>query len=116
MLLGDAVNASGNFALEDLFPDDFVTGIVEDVYSEELADAGVEGIEMQGNDMIWQRVKRFMEETGIEIDKIQFSEGLHSKLSSMEDISELPEETKKKAIRLFRKIRNTFGREETESS
>lgn len=116
MLLGDAVNASGNFELEDLFPEDFVTDIVKEVYSEKLVNAGVTEITLQGSDMIWQKVKRFMARHDIEIDKMLFAERLHRKLSSMEDISELPEETKEKAIRLFRKIRNTFNEEKTESS
>ena len=116
MLLGDAVNVSGDFALEDLFPENFVTDIVKEVYSKELADAGIEEIKLKGKDILWRRIKRFMEEQNIEIDKLLIAKRLQKKVSTMENISELPEETKEKAIRLFQKIRNTFGKKDTESS
>ena len=108
ILLGDAVGASGDFALEDLFPDDFITEIVKDAYNKELAIAGVNEITLQGEDMLWKRIERFMEEIGIEITKGPIATQLRKKLSNMKDTSELPEDTRSKAIKLFEKIRSAF--------
>ena len=53
-----------------------------------------------------------MEGKGIEINKGPIAKLLRNRLSNMKDISELPEETKEKAIKLFQKIRNAFGKQE----
>lgn len=112
ILLGDAVDACGDFALEDLFPEDFITDIVKEAYNKQLAAADVDEITLQGEDIIWQKIKRFMEGKGIEINKGPIAKLLRNRLSNMKDISELPEETKEKAIKLFQKIRNAFGKQE----
>lgn len=110
ILLGDAICASDDFALEDLFPEKFITEIVKDVYKKQLAAADVNEITLQGGGIIWQKIKRFMEEKGIEkINKGPFAKRLRNKLSDMNDISELPDETKEKSIKLFEVIRSSFG-------
>lgn len=116
ILLGDAVDACGDFAIEDLFPENFIVGIVKDAYSKQLANAGVEAITLQGNDMLWKRIERFMKEKDIEINKGPLATRLQKTLSKMEDISELPEETRNKAIKLFREIRSALGEQEAEPS
>ena len=117
VLLGNAVGASSDFALEDLFPDDFITDIVKEFYSDKLASAGVEEIVLQGEDILWRKIERFMEKNGIEgVNKGPIAKRLRNKLSNMEDASELPDGTKDKAIKLFQTIREALGEEETESS
>lgn len=68
-MLGDAVGASGDFALEDLSLENFITDIVMDVYKKELTAADVNEIILQGEDILWQRIKRFMEGNDIKINK-----------------------------------------------
>ena len=116
ILLGDAVDASGDFELEDLFPEKFITDIVKEAYTKQLAAADVDEITLQGEGMLWRRIEHFMEENKIEINKGPVAKRLRNKLSNMNDLSELPEETKEKAIKLFQSIRKAFGEEETESS
>lgn len=108
ILLGEAVEASGDFALEDLFPEDFITEIVKEVYGKELTLQNVDEITLQGEDILWKRIERFMEEKGIEINKGPIATRLRKKLSSMKDASGLPEETRDKAIKLFQAIRSAF--------
>ena len=110
LLLGNAVGACGDFALEDLFPENFITDIVKKVYSKQLAASGVDEITLQGEDILWRKIKRFMEDHGIEgINKGPIAKELRNKLSDMKNVSELPEGTKEKAIKLFQEIRNAFG-------
>ena len=112
MLLGNAVDASGDFALEDLFPEEFIVDIVKEVYKRELAAADVDEITLQGEGILWQKIKRFMKDKGIKINKGPIAKRLRNKLSSMKDISELPPETKENAIKLFQEIRKAFGEKE----
>ena len=116
LLLGEVVGGSGEFAIEDLFPEDFIMDLVKDAYSKELAIADVHEIVLQGNGMLWKRIVRFMREKGIKINKGPIATRLRKKLSNMKDASELPGETRCKAIKLFKAIRSAFGEGETESS
>ena len=110
LLLGNAVGACGDFALEDLFPENFITDIVKEVYSGQLVAAGVDEITLLGEDTLWRKIKHFMEDRGIEgINKGPIAKQLRNKLSDMKDVSELPEGTKEKAVKLFQEIRNAFG-------
>ena len=113
ILLGDAVGTSGDFALEDLFPENFITDIVKETYTKQLAAADVNEITIQGEDILWRRIERFMKENGIKVNKGPVAKRLRKKLSDMNDISELPPETQEKAIKLFQTIRNAFGETET---
>ena len=108
-MLGDAIGASGDFELEDLFSHDFIIDIVKEVYSKQLANAEVDEIVLQGEGMLWKRIEGFMKEKGIKINKGTLAKRLRKKLSGMEDASELPDETKEKAIKLFQVIRNALG-------
>lgn len=111
ILLGDAVGAEGDFALEDLFPDDFITDIVKEVYSKELVSSGVDNITLHGEDMLWKRIERFMTKKEIKITKGAIATRWRKKLSDMKDFNELPKETQGKTIKLFDVIRDAFAEE-----
>ena len=93
ILLGDAVEIDGDFALEDLFPEQFIVDIVKDAYGKQLAIAEVDEIEPRGEGILWKRIERFMNEKGIQINKGPIATRLRKKLSSMENVSKLPEGT-----------------------
>ena len=116
ILLGDAVEIDGDFALEDLFPEQFIVDIVKDAYGKQLAIAEVDEIEPRGEGILWKRIERFMNEKGIQINKGPIATRLRKKLSSMENVSKLPEGTQDKAIKLFDKIRSAFHEGDTQSS
>ena len=97
-------------------PENFITDIVKETYTKRLAAADVNEITLQGEDILWRRVERFMKENGIEINKGPVAKRLRKKLSDMNDMSELPPETQEKAIKLFQTIRNAFGETETKIS
>ena len=113
ILLGEAVGACGDFALEDLFAENFIIDIVKEAYNRQLAAEDVDEITLQGDGIIWQRIKRFMKGKGIEkINKGPFAKRLWNKLSDMNDVSELPEGTEEKVTKLFQEIRKAFGEQE----
>ena len=90
--------------------------IVKDAYGEQLAIAEVDEIEPRGEGILWKRIERFMNEKGIQINKGPIATRLRKKLSSMENVSKLPEGTQDKAIKLFDKIRSAFHEGDTQSS
>ena len=108
ILLGDAVEASRDFALEDLFPEKFVTDIVKEAYGRQLELADVNEIELEGEDILWKKIERFMKKSKIEITKGTIAKRLRKKLSNMKNASELPSETREMAIKLFQAIRGAF--------
>lgn len=108
ILLGDAVDASGDFALEDLFPVEFITAIVQEAYEKKLKLADVNEIELVGEGILWKRIERFMRKNKIKITKGSIATRLRKKLSNMKDASELPPETQEMAIKLFQEIRDAF--------
>ena len=113
ILLGEAVGTSGDFALEDLFPEVFIIDIVEEFYRKDLELKGIDKITLQGKDMLWKRIERFMTEQDIKINKGPIAKRLRKKLSIMKDASELPDETKEKAIKLFQAIRDALDEGES---
>lgn len=111
ILLGDAVGASGDFALEDLFPMEFYMESVQETYP------NLNEITLQGEDVLWNRVKRALEDEGIKNpNKGSVAKRLRKRLSGMKGSGELPPETKEKAIKLFQTIRKALGEENTETS
>ena len=116
IMLGEAVGASGDFALEDLFPENFIIDFVKDAYKRQLAAADIDEILLDGKEILWRRIERFMGEHGIEINKGPIAKRLQNKLSKMKDTSELPDETREQAIKLFQAIRSAFGEADSEFS
>ena len=75
----------------------------------QLAAAEIDEITLQGKDILWKRIEHFMEAQEIKITKGAIATRWRNKLSNMQDTSDLPDETKEKAIKLFQKIREAFG-------
>ena len=116
ILLGDTVDADGDFELEDLFPENFMKEIVKETYSRELANADVDEITLQGEGMVWDRIESFLKEKGIKANKGSIAKRLRKKLNNMNDGSGGLDQTKEKAIKLFQTIRNAFDEEESKTS
>ena len=116
ILLGDVVGACRDFALEDFFPDNFYIDAVEEFYSKELKDKGISGITLQGKDMLSKRVERFMKDNKIKFNKGSIAKRLARKINGMKDSSELPHETRERAIKLFQEIRGDLQGKKTRKS
>ena len=112
ILLGDAFDVSGDLAIEDLFPENFMQEIIKETYSKELADTDVDKILLPDDSMMINRINGFLKQRKIQSNNGSISKRLRDKLSSMKDISDLPQETKENAIKLFQEIRIAFGEKE----
>ena len=71
--------------------------------------AEIDEIVLEDEGMLWNRIEGFMKDKGIKINKGTLAKQLRQKLNGMEDASELSNETKEKAIKLFQKIREAFS-------
>ena len=117
IMLGNAVDVEGDFELEDLFPEDFYLESVKKTYPNQLKGQSINDINLPGEGMLWKKVVGFLKKNGIgEPNKRSVAQHLRKKLIQMKDASELPQETQKKARKLFKAIRKELGEEETNSS
>ena len=67
--------------------------------------------------MLWKKVEGALKKEGIKKpNKGSVAKRLAGRLSKMKDVSELPPETKERAIKLFQTIRKAFGEAESTSS
>lgn len=111
ILLGDAVGVKGDFALEDLFTEEFYMECVKETYPE------ADGITLQTQGTLWKRVEKALKDEGIEKpNKESISKRLRRKLSRIENISELHAETRKKTIMFFQTMGKAFEKIKPKSS
>ena len=93
--LGEIVGASGReFAIEDIFPEDFYLERVKRAYKKQLAAVGAKTIELVGDDQLVKRVGRAMEAFGIKFNKGSVAKLIRADLSRMKEVSELPDQTR----------------------
>ena len=99
--LGEVVGATAKeFSIEDLFPDDFYLGRVQEVYQRDLLAAGVTDLTLVGDGQLCKRVERALAAHGIAFNKGSVAKRLRRDLSRMKDASELPTTTKACAAKL----------------
>jgi predicted ATP-dependent endonuclease of OLD family len=114
--LGEIMDTKGReFAIEDIFPEEYFLERVKRVYNKQIAAAGAESIKLTGDDQLVKRVERAMENIGITYNKGSVAKIIRSELSRMKDISELPEETRTMSSILINAIIKSFP-DEPESS
>ena len=105
IMLGEAVGACHDFALEDLFTEEFYIEAIWEAYGEKLKAKGISEVKLQGGGMLWKRVERFMSKNKIKkINKGPIAKRLASRISGMKNSSKLPCETRDYTIALFEKI------------
>ena len=63
VMLGEAVGVTHDFELEDLFPEEFYIEFVKEVYKTDLIVRDVSEINLQGEGMLWTKVKAFFGKT-----------------------------------------------------
>ena len=108
--LGPAAGTtSGNFAIEDMFPDEFYLTAVEEVYKNQLNLAGVPKLKLTGTDMLAKRVERALAEHEISFNRGSVAKIIRRRLTQMKTRDDLPPTTLGKARSLFGAIRKGFG-------
>ncbi len=110
--LGNIVGTeSGEFAIEDLFPEEFYLEMVEQVYGKQLKLANIttSKLRLKGNDQLVKRVERALANAGFEgFNKGSVAKALRLAISKMKDLQELPEETRTRAQTLIETINNAM--------
>ncbi|HYT91536.1 MAG TPA: AAA family ATPase [Gemmataceae bacterium] len=102
LTVGECVGVTDrDFAIEDLFPEDFYVALVEDVYKRQLQAAGVTTFTLPPGGLLCKRVERGLEAHGIPFNKGSVAKVLRSKLSHAESLDALPEETRDLARKLI---------------
>jgi predicted ATP-dependent endonuclease of OLD family len=96
------------FAIEDMFPEDYYRKAVEETYSKPLAVAGVTTLTLKGSDMVVKRVERAFEALGIVFNKGSVAKRLRHRLSQMKTTSDLPPDTLTRARELIKSINAAF--------
>lgn len=105
LCLGDVVGVTeGQFAIEDLFPDDFYLDRVKEVYAKQLAAAEDQTLTLSGSDQLCKRVERALAGKGIPYNKGSVAKRIRRDITQMKDASELPPETKERAIQVFERL------------
>lgn len=111
--LGETIGVSKEFSIEDIFPDDFYLGFVNQVYEKQLKAFAVKKLKLQGNDQLSKRVERALAEHKIPFNKGSVAKKLRRALSEMKSISDLPEETQERAKLLITSINAVFSKAES---
>lgn len=111
--LGECLGKTGQeFAIEDLFPEDWYVERVKQAYARQLSAAGVQNLHLTGNDQLCKRVERALKSSGITFNKGSVAKVIRSDLSRMPNASELPQSTRDMAKTLFSKILEIMPAEE----
>lgn len=92
------------FAIEDLFPDEFYLKFVGEQYAKELQVAGVDKLELKGDDQLSKRVDRALRELGIKFEKSEIALRIRDALGRMESADELPSGTLEMTEKLVRSL------------
>jgi predicted ATP-dependent endonuclease of OLD family len=107
--IGSAVGLQNReFAIEDMFPEDYYRTAVEEVYKKQLAAAGVASLTLKGSDMVVKRVERAFVDVGITFNKGSVAKRLRQRLSHTKAANELPADTLTRARDLIKSINNAF--------
>lgn len=103
--LGECVGEDGReFSVEDLFPDEYYIEKVRIVYQKQLSASGCPSLEIRGDGQLCKRVERVMEKCSIKFNKGSVAKTIRTDLAAMKDASDLPEQTRKMAKKLFERI------------
>lgn len=92
------------FAIEDLFPQEFYLERVKAVYKKELTAAAVTDIKLTGGDQLCKRVERALGDEKIRFNKGSVAKRIRADLARMESMKQLPQTTKEMVAKLFAAI------------
>jgi energy-coupling factor transporter ATP-binding protein EcfA2 len=101
LLLGSAVGAGGDFAIEDMFPDAYYLQKATEAHKDKLAAIHESAIPLVGGGLLVDRVQRGCEKIGISFNKGSVAKLIRRDLSKMQKASELDPHTFQSAEKLF---------------
>lgn len=107
ILLAEAVGLGRNidFAIEDIFPEDYYLEKVKEVYGKQIASASKGEIKLQGGGLLCDRVERALKDYGInQFNKGSVAKRIRSSIRQMKSLDDLPADAKDKAIKVISTI------------
>ncbi len=104
-----AESKADEFAIEDLFTDDFYLECVQKAYGKQITNAGQKKLKLVGKGMICKRVERALNDLGIKFNKGSVAKIIRKRLVTMAEIDELPEVTREYSRKLVGAINASFG-------
>lgn len=109
--IGEVVEATAKeFAVEDLFPDEFYLARVKEVYAKQLTAAGAPAdLKLVGTGQLCKRVERALAEHGIAFNKGSVAKRIRRDLASMQDVSVLPQVTLERAEKLVKALTDALA-------
>lgn len=109
VLLGEAVGATtGDFEIEDVFPESYYKRMAEESHKTKLARVKETDIPLVGTGMIADRISRGCQKIGIAFNKGSVAKIIRRDLSKMQDLSALDPQTVQKMEKLFQKLAPLF--------
>jgi predicted ATPase len=111
VMLADAVGKPDeqDFAIEDIFPEDFYVKKATEVYDKRLKTLGGKKFKLKKGGLLCDRVERAMEEIGIDnFNKGSVAKRIKIALIKMKSVDELPSGTKEKAQAIIQSITDAF--------
>ncbi len=109
--LGQAagLNKDADFAIEDIFTENFYLQKVNEVYGEQIKASGVNILTLKANGLLFDRVEQALKDCGIEsFDRSLVLKRIRLAIVSMKSTGELPKETREKAEQVVQAIVNAF--------
>jgi hypothetical protein len=104
----DAVAASGDFAMEDMFPEEYYLSMANESHREKLKAAHQTNIRLVGKGLLVDRVARGCEQIGMAFNKGSVAKLIRRELSKVDDLAKLPPETMVHAEKLFDALNRVF--------
>lgn len=94
----------GEFAIEDIFPDEYYLDKVQQAYKTQLAGVGMKKIKLTGTDLLVNKVERALAEFGITFNKGSVAKLIRKEINQMKTSAELPEKTKTMGQKIIKRI------------
>lgn len=92
------------FAIEDIFSEEYYLDKVHQAYKNQLNGIGAKKIKLYGKDMIVKRVERAFDELGILFNKGTVAKIIRSEINKMKTSAELTEQTKQTSQKIIKRI------------
>ncbi len=100
------------FAIEDIFPEDFYTKFVMDVYGKQLAAAGAEKPQLPPGAQLCKRWEACFEKLDLKFNKGSVAKRICAAIRKMKGASELPPDAQKRSRALIKAIADAMPKSE----
>ena len=109
VLLGDAIEETNDVAIEDLFTEKYYLEKVEASHAKKMRNKGVKKIKLTKGGLLCNRVSEACEKVDINFNKGSAAKLIRKDLAKMSSIDELDADTREKAEKLFKALREAFS-------